>query len=137
MDANLQQTCRDLRRLSSQDALAWLLDRYPAKSCNAGKALRIIGHRSWAKREHDALYAAYFPLALVSTRPLEVFTAFMSPTALLRRIAAGLEDVPADDRRTTELTGYRLHWFRGRLPLSVEEAILLPLLAKLGDRTPK
>ena len=65
MDAELRLICKDLHTLSSPDALALLLDRYPPGSRDVGRVLQIIGHRSWSKREQAALYVAYFPLGPV------------------------------------------------------------------------
>ena len=126
--------CSEVRKLGSADALAWMLEHVPPTVPERlGDAFTIMGHRSWAKRQQEQLYEAYFWRIFPSSpRPLNVFTKFMSPTSLLRRIAKTLEGMRPDDVRTLSLSRYHLHWFVGRLLPDDEETILRPLLDQLA-----
>ena len=131
--------CAEVRKLTSEDALRWVLEKYPPTTGdNVGAALGIIRRRPWAKREQAQLYDAYFWRAFPSSqRPLEVFTSFMSPVGLLQRISKDMDHPSHNDSRTLGLARYRLAWFRERLLLQADQAVLRSLLAEpdtcLGD----
>lgn len=136
MDEHQRRMCAEVHKLTSGDALRWVLYKYlPTTGDNVGAALGMIGCRPWAKREQGQLYDAYFWRAFPSSqRPLEVFTKFMSPISLLHRIGKAIGHLPQNESRTVELARYRLAWFRERLPLQSEQAVLQLLLAELSIR---
>ena len=59
MDSRLISLCKELAKMTSDQAAAWILSRYPLASDNWGEALLLLPHRSWKKPEQKRL-ADYF-----------------------------------------------------------------------------
>lgn len=81
------EQCDELRRLNSEDAANWLIERYPVESEDYGQAIAFLAHRSWKKSDQLRLARYYFrKIPFASSRPYEIFASFMSLSNFIKVI---------------------------------------------------
>lgn len=98
MDNLLKEQSDELKRLSSEDAANWLIERYPAESEEYGQAIALLAHRSWKKSDQLRLARHYFrKIPFASSKPYEVFASFMSLSNFIKVIQERLP-VNKEDR---------------------------------------
>lgn len=98
MDEQARKECAYIRKLTSSDAAAWLLNKYPPPYVGKGKIIPIsISHRSWKKREQMLLAHAYLRgIPFASSVGYEMFLSFMSIPNFIKVIR---EYLPSDPKR--------------------------------------
>jgi hypothetical protein len=84
MDQKLTAIVSDLRKMSSEAAADWLMDRYPLGSSDWGEAITILPHLSWKKPDQLRLAHHYLSrLPFASAKPYEAFASFMKVSRLV------------------------------------------------------
>jgi hypothetical protein len=105
MDSRLISLCKELAKMTSDQAAAWILSRYPLASDNWGEALLLLPHRSWKKPEQKRLADYYFKkIPFSSARGYEAFASIM-PVKLM---VACINDALPKDPSRLELLFYHL-----------------------------
>ena len=79
MNSELQEVCRELRAMKSNQAASWLMNTYPVTDPDYGDAFQLLRARSW-KRAEQLLLARYYlsKTPFASPKPYEAFASFMS-----------------------------------------------------------
>ncbi|WP_225908839.1 hypothetical protein [Pseudomonas lactucae] len=91
--------------MTSDQAAAWLLNRYPLTSDNWGEALLLLPHRSWKKPEQKRLADYYFKkIPFSSARGYQAFASIMS----VKLMVACISDALPKDPSRIELVLYHL-----------------------------
>ncbi|WP_241194423.1 hypothetical protein [Pseudomonas synxantha] len=91
--------------MTSDQAAAWILSRYPLASDSWGEALLLLPHRSWKKPEQKRLADYYFKkIPFSSSRRYEAFASIMSVKLM---VACINDELPKDPSRL-ELLFYHL-----------------------------
>src|SRR5262245_9934105 len=81
--------------MTSKDAADWLIEHFPRRNPDCGRALQAISHRSWLPRDQIRLAEHYLSrLPFASEKPYEVFASFMKVTTLLDILRKNL---PSED----------------------------------------
>ncbi len=94
MNEELRKQCAYIRTLTSAEAAAWILEKYPPTVSGGEIFPIIIGHRSWKKREQRLLANSYITQApFPSSFFYEIFLKFMSVPRFVEVIKRKL---PAD-----------------------------------------
>jgi hypothetical protein len=84
MDEKTKFICKELVKLTSEEAAEWVVEKYPIDSMNFGEALVIIPHRSWRKADQKRLANYYFQkLPFSGPGGYEAFASFMSIKTLI------------------------------------------------------
>lgn len=97
MNERQRQECERLRAFSSGEAADYLLANYGVESPNYGEAFVLLPHRSWMRSDQVRLARHYFQkIPFASSRPYEVFAAFMS-LPLLIELLEEFAPVASDD----------------------------------------
>ncbi|WP_248732360.1 hypothetical protein [Pseudomonas sp. MWU13-2517] len=105
MDSRLMSLRKELAKMTSDQAAAWILSRYPLSSDNWGEALLLLPHRSWKKPEQKRLADYYFKkIPFSSARGYEVFASIMS----IKLMVACINDALPKDPSRIELLFYHL-----------------------------
>lgn len=100
-----RQECEQLRALPSDEAAAWLMEKYGAGQPNWGEAFVLLPHRSWSREDQLRLARYYFrKMPFAQSRPYEVFTSFMSLPLLVKVLGECMPRAKAD----VELVRYYL-----------------------------
>ncbi|WP_240202458.1 hypothetical protein [Pseudomonas sp. ICBG1301] len=96
---------KELAKMTSDQAAAWILSRYPLSSDNWGEALLLLPHRSWKRPEQKRLADYYFKkIPFSSARGYEAFASIMS----IKLMVACINDALPKDPGRTELLFYHL-----------------------------
>ncbi|MFQ6350694.1 hypothetical protein ACQRBV_08265 [Pseudomonas sp. R11F] len=105
MDSRLIPLRKELAKMTSDQAAAWILSRYPLSSDNWGEALLLLPHRSWKRPEQKRLADYYFKkIPFSSARGYEVFASIMS----IKLMVACINDALPKDPSRMELLFYHL-----------------------------
>lgn len=97
MDARLTSLCKEIVKMTSDQAAAWIMSEYPINSEHWSEALVLIPHRSWKKSEQRLLAEYYFKnVPFSSGRGYEAFASIMSIKLMIARLK---DAVPRDPAR--------------------------------------
>ncbi|MGN6580430.1 MAG: hypothetical protein ACTHJ1_10675 [Bordetella sp.] len=84
MNKTIEPIVDDLRKMTSNEAAEWLIERYPIGSAKWGDAIVIMAHLSWKKADQIRLADHYLSrLPFASAKPYEVFASFMKVSRLV------------------------------------------------------
>ncbi|WP_444896914.1 hypothetical protein [Microbulbifer sp. SSSA005] len=104
MEERLRKLCRELRKMDSNEASAWLLRIYPVTNENWGEAITLIPHRSWKKKDQVCLAKYYLSeIPYASARGYEAFTSIMSVSSFIEVVS---EFVPVKSEKQDLLKYY-------------------------------
>ncbi|UOP13243.1 hypothetical protein [Pseudomonas palleroniana] len=105
MDSRLMSLRKQLAKMTSDQAAAWILSRYPLSSDNWGEALLLLPHRSWKRPEQKRLADYYFKkIPFSRARGYEVFASIMS----IKLMVSCINDALPKDPSRIELLFYHL-----------------------------
>lgn len=104
MDARQAELCKQLSKMSSDQAADWLIDTYPIDSDEWGEAIFLLPHRSWKKTEQQRLANHFFKkLPFSGYRGYEAFASIMSVASMVGCVKKAL---PEDAARRELLLYY-------------------------------
>lgn len=104
MDARFTSLCKEMLKMSSEQAAAWLMSEYPIDSGNWSEALVLLPHRSWKKPEQKLLADYYFKnVPFSSSKGYEAFASIMSIKLMILCIKSA---VPKDPARSNLMLYY-------------------------------
>ncbi|WP_084483747.1 hypothetical protein [Pseudomonas sp. CFII68] len=104
MNARQMALCKQLVKMSSDQAADWLIDTYPVDSDEWGEAILLLPHRSWKKAEQQRLASYFFKkLPFSGYRGYEAFASIMSVASMVGCVKNAL---PEDTARRELLLYY-------------------------------
>ncbi|PMN64500.1 hypothetical protein [Enterovibrio norvegicus] len=106
MDKLLKNQAAELRKMSSEAAVIWLIDNYPIDNIEYGNAFMLMSHRSWKKSDQTSLAEYYLQkMPFSNSKAYEAFLSFMSLSIFLKVVR---DFLPLNSSSDVDLLIYHL-----------------------------